>query len=98
MNPDLPTSALITLGVVVVLQLTIQVVSLVVLARTSRERLVFERKWPWVIIIVFINFVGAIVFLAVGRRAAPVSDTQTPELHHDTVARAVHSLYGDDRS
>lgn len=101
MNLDLstlPTSALVTIGVLTAIQLAMQVISLVVLARTPRERLVFGRKWPWVLIIVLINLIGAVVFLAVGRRAAPVDDVQAPEPHGDSVARAVQSLYGDDRS
>lgn len=72
-------------------------VGLVVLVRTPRERLVFERKWPWVLIIVLVNIIGAIVFLTAGRSAAPVADEPAVESDDDAVARTVRSLYGDGR-
>ncbi|MGB7235891.1 MAG: PLDc N-terminal domain-containing protein, partial [Rhodococcus sp. (in: high G+C Gram-positive bacteria)] len=71
MIPDLsamPTPALASLGIALLLQITLAVISLVVLARTPRERLVFGKKWPWVLIIVLVNFIGAILFFAIGRR------------------------------
>lgn len=94
----LPTGALIALGIALVLQLALVVVSLVVLARTPRERILFEKKWPWVLIIVLINFIGAILFLAIGRRPAPVADTPLAPPSAGGVSQAVQSLYGDDQS
>lgn len=93
----LPTAAFIAFGALVVLQLTLTVVGLVVLVRTPRERLVFERKWPWVLIIVLVNVVGSIVFLAAARRPAPAADESTAEPGDDGVARVVRNLYGTDR-
>lgn len=93
----LPTPVMIALAALVVVQVTLLVVSLVALVRAPRERLVFERKWPWALIIVLVNVVGPILFLAVGRRAAPVDVSQSAEPQGDRVTRAVENLYGEDR-
>lgn len=99
MIPDLsaiPTPAL-ALGIALLLQITLAAISLVVLARTPRERLVSGKKWPWVLIIVLINFIGAILFFAIGRRPASVADTHIGAPTADGVSQTVQRLYGDDR-
>jgi hypothetical protein len=93
----LPTPAVIALAVLVVAQVTLLVISVVVLARTARERLVFDRKWPWALIIALVNIIGPVMFLAVGRRAAPVDVSQSAEPKGDSLARAVENLYGENR-
>ncbi|WP_084635234.1 ATP-binding cassette domain-containing protein [Propionicicella superfundia] len=70
---SLPTWALVALGVWVVLELVLYAVALVVLARTPRERLSLP-KWAWAVVILAVQVVGAIVFLAAGRRPVPVAD------------------------
>jgi len=55
-------------------QISLQVYALVVLFRTPDERLMLGKKWPWALIIVFVNLVGAIVFLAAGRKPAAAVD------------------------
>ncbi|MDP2299307.1 MAG: PLD nuclease N-terminal domain-containing protein [Coriobacteriia bacterium] len=89
------------LAVYIVVQLGVEIYVLVRLFRTPDERLVFGKKWPWVIIILFVNLIGAIVFLAVGRTAAPADDPLAgsgaldggPETA-DRAARAADVLYG----
>jgi hypothetical protein len=71
---DLPSWLLAAFGMLVVIQLAVEIYALVRLARTPVERLVFGKKWPWVLIIVFINLVGAIVFLVAGRQPDPAVD------------------------
>ncbi|MCZ4275338.1 PLD nuclease N-terminal domain-containing protein [Rhodococcoides yunnanense] len=100
MIPDmsaLPTPALTALAIALLLQITLAVISLVVLARTPRERLLFGKKWPWVLIIVLINFIGAILFFAIGRRPARVADTHIGAPTAGSVSQTVQRLYGDDR-
>ncbi|WP_210416792.1 PLD nuclease N-terminal domain-containing protein [Microcella pacifica] len=103
MNTDLtslPTAALVALVVAIVVQLALQITALIRLYRTPRDRIVFDRKWPWVLIILLVNMVGAIVFLIAGRRPAAVDDSATAHrAEGDSVRRTVQSLYGeDDRS
>lgn len=97
---SLPTPALVALIVAIAVQLALQLTALIRLARTPRDLVVLDRKWPWVLIILLANMVGAIVFLIAGRRPAPVEDSATaPHVEGDNVRRTVQSLYGeDDRS
>ncbi|NJP98628.1 PLDc_N domain-containing protein [Nonomuraea sp. FMUSA5-5] len=98
MNLDVsaaPMPVLIALGAFAAVQLALQVTSLIVLARLPRERVASGQKWPWAIAILLLSLVGAIVFLAAGRRPAPAGDAPAPEPAGDGVKRTVQSLYGD---
>ena len=97
---SLPTPPLVALIVAIAVQLALQLTALIRLARTPRDLVVLDRKWPWVLIILLANMVGAIVFLIAGRRPAPVEDSATaPHVESDNVRSTVQSLYGeDDRS
>ena len=94
----LPGWALAALGVVAVVQLALAIYALVVLFRTPEERLLMGKRWPWVLIIAFVNFVGAIVFLAAGRKPAPADDPLSGGPHAsavgDRAGRAAEVLYG----
>jgi len=87
--------ALVAVVVLGVVQVTVEVVALVVLARTPRERVQMGVRWPWVLIILLVNLIGAIVFLAVGRRPAPAADQAPGAPHDDVVSGVVDELYGD---
>ncbi|MFE5207688.1 hypothetical protein [Streptomyces sp. NPDC056600] len=99
MNADLssiPTPVLIALGVLLLLHLALVVLCLVLLARTSADRLVFGRKWPWVLIVVGVNLIGSVLFLALSRRPCAVEE-QMPDTEPAGAERVVRSLYGGDR-
>ena len=97
MNTDFPSLATTT-GLIIVIALSLQAllaaVSLLVLVKTPTQRVQFGRKWPWVLIILVANTIGPILFLAVGRRPAPVADiaAQAPA----NVASTVQGLYGSE--
>ncbi|MBN2247338.1 MAG: PLDc_N domain-containing protein [Coriobacteriia bacterium] len=95
---DLPGWALPVIIVLTAVQLGVEIYALVVLFRTPVERLVFGKRWPWVLIILFVNLVGAIVFLATGRTAPVAIDPLAGPLPDaPTVSRAEHAvdvLYG----
>lgn len=82
---------MIALGV----QALFAVIGLVVLVRTPGDRLVFGRKWPWVLIIVFINTIGTILLLAIGRHPAPVADVQPTASAN--AAGTVRNLYDGEQ-
>lgn len=76
---SLPPSVLAVLGVLALVQLTLDVIALVDLARRPRESVVFGNRWVWLAIIVLVNLLGAIVYLVIGRRqASPPGDYWTP--------------------
>jgi len=69
---DLPTAALVAFGVLALAQVVLDVVALVDLVRRPVERVTGANKWLWVAVILLVNVLGAILYLAVGRRGAPV--------------------------
>ena len=72
----LPVGVLIGLGVVLVLEIALDVVALIDLVRRPRSTIVFGNKWIWVAVIVLVSLIGAILYLAIGRKPAPAMDTQ----------------------
>ena len=97
---ELPGWMLVVFGVLAVVQISVEVYALVKLFRTPDEQLVLGKKWPWILIILFINLVGAIVFLAAGRKPAAAVDplaagsAEGAPAAGDRAARAADVLYG----
>ncbi len=95
---DLSGPMIAALAVLVVVQLGIEIFALVKLFQTPDERLNFGKKWPWVLIILFVNLVGAIVFLVAGRKPAaavdPLAARAADAPHEDRAERAADVLYG----
>lgn len=100
--PDLPTPVLVLLGVLIVVQIVLEVWALIVLFKTPDDRLLLGKKWPWVLIILLVNTIGAVIFLAAGRTKPPVDDradgAQPAVPTGDAAARAVDVLYGEERA
>lgn len=93
---ELPVGALVALGVYVVFQIGIEIYALVKMFQTPEEQLSFGKRWMWVLIILFVNLIGAIIFLVAGRKPAmvaePTSAQQAPVT--DRARRATDVLYG----
>ncbi|HET6498871.1 MAG TPA: PLD nuclease N-terminal domain-containing protein [Coriobacteriia bacterium] len=84
--------------VLLAVQIAVQVWALVDLVRRQRVR--FDRKWIWaVVIVVFGNsFVGPIVYAVAGRRVPQEFDDHPEEPVSDAderVRRAIDAVYGD---
>lgn len=98
----LPAGVLIALGAVLVIQLTLDVIALVDLYRRPVERVALGNKWVWVAIIILVSLLGAILYLAIGRKPAVPSGGERharPSSAAD-VADVADKLYGsrDDSS
>lgn len=95
---EIPSGLIAPLAVLVVVQVSLAIFALITLFRTPDERLIFGKKWPWVLIILFINVVGAIVFLAAGRKPEAATDPLAGETaaapQSDRASRAADVLYG----
>jgi hypothetical protein len=94
---EIPAGLLIPLIILVVVQIGVEVLAIIKLLQTPDDRLVFGKKWPWLVIILFVNLVGAIIFLAAGRKPAAASDPlagQVTERSQDRAAHAADVLYG----
>ncbi|MEO5534630.1 MAG: PLD nuclease N-terminal domain-containing protein [Pseudolysinimonas sp.] len=101
MNPNLDLSSIspgvwAILGVLAVVQIALDVVALVSLARRPRASVTFGNKWIWVAIILLVNMIGAILYLAIGRASAPPAEL-APAAPPSSAARksVADALYGE---
>lgn len=91
---SLPTAAVVGLAVLVIVQLSVQVIALLDLAQ--RGQVPGGRKWLWVLIIIFGNLVGAIVYLVIIRSAGSgPSVDRGGGGSEEARKKALDRLYGD---
>jgi hypothetical protein len=90
---DLPMAALLAIGVLLVVQLSLQIVSLLDLSR--RATVPGGRKWVWVLIIIFGNLIGAIAYLALGRSGDVATGDRPSGGSAVSRQKAVDRLYGE---
>ena len=93
---SLDTSVLILVAVVWLVQVALMLWALIDIVRRPSEEIRGAMKWPWVLVVLFLNLVGPIIYLAVGRIVPSVPDSHGPALERDKTQRAVDALYGDD--
>ena len=89
----LPTGVIVALAVLLLVQVTLDVIALVDLYRRPVARVMLGNKWIWVVIILLVNLLGAILYLLVGRKPAAVGDVPAaaPSMRTESIAE---SLYG----
>ena len=85
---------LVVVGVIGLVQLTLDVIALVDLVRRPLERGALGNKWVWVAVILLVNVIGAIVYLAVGRRPADIAEVPAPTQLAPRARSVADSLYG----
>lgn len=102
MNPDLstlPAGLLAALAALVVVVITLDVIALRDLYRRPTTQVVFANKWIWVAIIVLVSSfgLGAIIYLAAGRRPVVLTDVAAPSGSPSprTVESVTETLYGE---
>jgi phospholipase D-like protein len=93
----LPLGVLIALGVVLLLEIALDAVALVDLYRRPIATVAFRNKWIWVALIVLINPIGAVLYLATGRRSVPALEETAvgPKRSNADVADALYGT-GDE--
>jgi hypothetical protein len=78
-----------------VAQLSFEIWALIDMLKRPSDRLALGgRKWLWAIIILGVNWIGAILYLAIGRTAGPAVDVASAAPTAERAASAVDSLYG----
>jgi heme/copper-type cytochrome/quinol oxidase subunit 4 len=94
---SLPAGVLVGLGALLVVQIVLDVIAFVDLARRPVDRLaLIQNKWVWAAIILVINTIGAILYLAIGRkRTAPAVDTRPAVSAGTRASDAANLLYGE---
>lgn len=92
----LPTWVLVAGGLLAVAQISFEVWALVDMLRRPSDQLTLGgRKWLWAIIILFINFIGAIIYFAAGRKPAAAVDPAPAAPVAQRADAAVDALYGE---
>ena len=94
---DLSVPALVALGLLIVGQAVLYIVALVDLARRPADQVAGSNKWLWLAVILFVSTLGAILYLAIGRRPTAAAEGPTSAgtraVRPEDVADA---LYGPD--
>jgi len=89
-----PVGLLVALGIVLVLEIALDVVALVDLVRRPVARVALGNKWIWVAVIVLVNLIGAILYFAIGRKPAPAGEEPAVRPAR-SAAEIADALYGD---
>jgi heme/copper-type cytochrome/quinol oxidase subunit 4 len=89
----LPAGVLVAIGALALVQVVLDVIALVDLYRRPVERVVFDNKWIWVVLILLVSTIGPILYLVVGRKPAAVDGTVAPP-SGTRPADVADSLYG----
>ncbi len=88
------------LGVLGLVNLGLMALALVSLFTRPVEAVRFRRRWLWAVVIVAVNWIGPLLYLAVGRVDAPLRDDSgsgdVPAA--ERARRAVELLYGPAES
>lgn len=69
--------------------------ALIDLVRRPSDQIRGAMKWPWVLLVLFLNLVGPVIYLTVGRVAPQAADANQPAVESDKTQKAVDALYGD---
>jgi Phospholipase_D-nuclease N-terminal len=91
---SVPVAALVAVGVLIVVQVTLDVIAFIDLYRRPVEQVVGGNKWIWVAVILLVNTIGAIIYLVAGRK--PGSDDSIRATQSSIRAEDVaDALYGE---
>jgi hypothetical protein len=92
----LPMPVLAGLGALLLVQVALDVIALLDLYRRPADQVATGKKWLWVVIIVFVNTIGAILYLAIGRKPAVAVDVRPSVPSSKNASEAADLLYGKD--
>jgi hypothetical protein len=90
---QLSGAALLVIALLAALELGLDVVALVHLYRTPTAQVVGGNKWVWVAVIILVNLLGAILYLAIGHRPPPAPEIPAGR-SATSASDAMDSLYG----
>jgi hypothetical protein len=92
---SLDTPVLIVVILVWLVQVSLLLWALIDIVRRPSEEVRGGTKWPWVLLVLFINLVGPVIYLAAGRVPAATPEEGAPSIDADKTQRAVDTLYGE---
>jgi Phospholipase_D-nuclease N-terminal len=74
----LPVWGLVALAVLVIVQITLDVIALVDLYRRPVDQVIFANKWIWLAIILLVNLIGPIIYLLAAPKPPVLTDDAAP--------------------
>jgi hypothetical protein len=90
-----PVWVLVVLGVLAVVQITLDVIALLDLYRRPTAQVLFGNKWIWVAIALLVNTVGPILYLVAGRKPAAIAENAAPSTSRPVRTEDIaDALYG----
>ncbi|MDP2183284.1 MAG: PLD nuclease N-terminal domain-containing protein [Actinomycetota bacterium] len=92
---NLPTPALVAIVVLGTAQIALELYAVIDIVRRPADQIA-GTKVMWILIVVFVNLIGAIVYLLVGRKPATVTQSEAAVAQGDAARTAVDTLYGGD--
>lgn len=92
---SLPTGVVVVLAVIALAEVALDVFALVDLYRRPVPQVAGGSKWIWVVIILLVNLIGAILYLAIARKPPPaVEAPRTTDRPAEQIGDIVDDLYG----
>lgn len=90
---------LVVLAAVALLEIALDIVALVHLYRSPVDQILGGNKWIWVVVILLVNLMGAVLYLAIGHKPAPAGEVPV-DRSTERIGDIVDSLYGpaDDKA
>jgi uncharacterized membrane protein len=92
---SLSPTTLAIIAVVALVQICFQIWSLIDLSR--RESVYGGRKWVWAVVIICAGFLGAFIYLGLGRVVYESSGEDEQVASERATRRALDNLYGDKK-
>lgn len=95
MDADLSGGVVVAIVLVGLAVLALDVYCIVDIVR--RHAVLGDHKWIWILVVLFFNLLGPLVYLAIGRTPAPAAGPASPPGDTDPGAKAVAAadlLYG----
>lgn len=93
---NLPVPMLVGLGALFLVQVVLDVIAFVDLYRRPVEQVATGKKWIWVLIILFVNTIGAILYFVIGRKPAAAVEVRPSAPAAARASDAADLLYGKD--
>lgn len=92
---SLPAGAVAILVILALVELGLDVFALVDLYRRPVEQVAGGNKWVWVVVILIVNLLGPILYLAIARQPPPAVEARSPaERGSEGIGDIVDDLYG----
>ncbi len=93
---NLPTPAIVALGLLLVVQIVLEVWAVIDILRRPVEQITGGKKWAWLLIVLLVNLIGAIVYFVAGRKPVQLADSAGASMSGTSAERAVDALYGSE--